>query len=229
MPIATREARARVPSRDAARLDRPTGRPRSRRRRAPRSTSAPTSRSASSPAAIARNVQVSPRPGWYEPTNLYVIVALAPGQRKTPVFKAALRPVRTLERQRMRDWEEQERLVEISGAIFEKRRKELVSEAAGDDELDPERLAAMMDELLAGLGPTEAAAAPRLLTEDVTPEGLAGLLAGARPDHRRLRRGRRAVREPRRPLRARLDQLGRVQQGALGASTSRSTARAPGR
>jgi hypothetical protein len=48
--------------------------------------------------AIARNVQVSPRPGWYEPTNLYTIVALAPGQRKSPVFKAALRPVRALER-----------------------------------------------------------------------------------------------------------------------------------
>ena len=28
---------------------------------------------------IARNVQVSPRPGWYEPTCLYVIVALPPG------------------------------------------------------------------------------------------------------------------------------------------------------
>lgn len=47
--------------------------------------------------ALARHVQVSPRPGWYEPTNVYVISALVPGQRKTPVFKEALRPVRTLE------------------------------------------------------------------------------------------------------------------------------------
>jgi hypothetical protein len=30
--------------------------------------------------AIARNVQVSPRPGWYEPTNLYELIALDPGQ-----------------------------------------------------------------------------------------------------------------------------------------------------
>jgi len=131
--------------------------------------------------AIARNVQVSPRPGWYEPTNLYTIVALAPGQRKTPVFKAALRPVRTLERQLMRGWEEQQQLVTISDAIFDKRRKELINEAADDDELDPERLRERVDELVEGLE-TVTSARPRLLTEDVTPEGLAGLLA----DHGRI-------------------------------------------
>jgi replicative DNA helicase len=132
--------------------------------------------------AIARNVQVSPRPGWYEPTNLYTIVALAPGQRKSPVFKAALRPVRALERQRMQAWEEQQQLVGLSGAIFDKRRKELIAEAADADELDPEQLSERMEELLEGLGPTEAEPRPRLLTEDVTPEGLAGLLA----DHGRI-------------------------------------------
>jgi hypothetical protein len=126
---------------------------------------------------IARHVQVSPRPGWYEPTNLYTIVALPPGQRKSPAFKAALRPVRTLEQQLMRAWGEQKALAVISGAIFEKRRKELVGEAAIDDELDPEHLRERMDELLDGLGPTEPPPPPRLLTEDVTPEGLAGLLA----------------------------------------------------
>ena len=127
--------------------------------------------------AIARHVQVSPRPGWYEPTNLYTIVALAPGQRKSPVFKAALRPVRTLERQLIRAWEEQSVLVALSGAILDKRRKELVTEAAGDDELDPEQLREQMDELLDGLGPTDTSPRPRLVTEDVTPEGLAALLA----------------------------------------------------
>jgi replicative DNA helicase len=126
---------------------------------------------------IARNVQVSPRPGWYEPTNLYEIVALAPGQAKSPVFKSALRPVRTLERQLMQHWAEHERLVTLSSAIFEKRRKDLVSEAASDDELEPERLREMMDELDAGLGSTEAEPQPRLLTEDCTPEALAALLA----------------------------------------------------
>jgi replicative DNA helicase len=126
---------------------------------------------------IARNVQVSPRPGWYEPTNLYVIVALAPGQAKSPVFKSALRPVRTLERQLIQHWQDHERLTAISSDVFQKRRKDLIAAAASDQELDPERLQEMMQELDAGLGQTESEPQPRLLTEDVTPEGLAALLA----------------------------------------------------
>jgi hypothetical protein len=127
--------------------------------------------------ALARHVQVSPRPGWYEPTNLYLATALEPGQRKTPVFKTALRPVRTLERKRIREWDEQNELGLVASAIFEKRRKDLISDAAGDEELDSQQLRERMDELLGGLGPVEQMPRPRLLTEDVTPEGLAQLLA----------------------------------------------------
>jgi hypothetical protein len=127
--------------------------------------------------AIARHVQVSPRPGWWEPLNLYVAVALEPGQRKTPVFKAAFRPVRALERARMQAWDEQNALVVLSEAILDKRRKGLIAEAADDDELDAGQLRQRMGELVDGLGDTEAAPRPRLLTEDITPEALAGLLA----------------------------------------------------
>jgi hypothetical protein len=131
---------------------------------------------------IARNVQVSPRPGWYEPTCLYVIVALPPGQTKSPTFKAALRPVRSLERHWIEEWRQDQELAVLSGAIFEKRRKDLILEAAGDDELDSERLREMIEELDSGLGETRPQPQPRLLTEDVTPEGLADLLA----DHGRI-------------------------------------------
>jgi hypothetical protein len=127
--------------------------------------------------ALARHVHVSPRPGWFEPVNLYSVVALAPGQRKSPVFKAALRPVRTLEQQLIHDWEEQQKLVMLSGAIVDKRRKSLIDEAAAEEKLDPEQLRARMDDLLEGIGETQQPPRPRLLTEDVTPEGLAGLLA----------------------------------------------------
>lgn len=132
--------------------------------------------------AIARNVQVSPRPGWYEPTNLYVLVALDPGQAKSPVFKAALRPVRTLERLRMQAWEQQRAAAQVSDAILDKRRRDLVNAAADDDELDPDSLQEQINELRAGLGELETTPKPRLLTEDVTPEGLAALLA----DHGRI-------------------------------------------
>jgi hypothetical protein len=124
-----------------------------------------------------RIAQVSPRPGWYEPLNMYFATALDSGQRKTAAFKAAFRPVRTLERQRIREWEEASTIARLSGAIFDKRRKELINEAAGDDALDPEQLEQQMEELLTGLGPIEPSPRPRLLVEDVTPEALAQLLA----------------------------------------------------
>jgi hypothetical protein len=127
--------------------------------------------------SLGRHVQVSPRPGWYEPTNLYVAAALDPGQRKTAVFKAALRPVRTLERKRIREWDEQNALGLAAGEIYEKRRKDLIREAADDEELDAEQLRDRLDDLLGGLSSIEPAPRPRLLTEDVTREGLAQLLA----------------------------------------------------
>jgi hypothetical protein len=132
--------------------------------------------------ALARHVVVMPRAGWTEPSNLYLAVALDPGQRKTPLFKAALRPVRALERKRGLEWEEHAKLTTLSGAIYEKRRRELVVEAADDEELTPEILSERAAAIHEGLGETSATPRPRLLTEDVTPEGLAALLA----DHGRI-------------------------------------------
>jgi replicative DNA helicase len=130
--------------------------------------------------AIARHVQVSPRPGWYEPTCLYTIVALAPGQRKSPLFKGALRPVRTLEAQRLRDFRETDAIANLASKIRQKRERELIDEA--DEEADPEQLRERLESFVGEIGLEEAPVRPRLLTEDVTPEGLAALLA----DHGRI-------------------------------------------
>ena len=127
--------------------------------------------------ALARHVQVSPRPGWYEPTNLYLATALEPGQRKTPIFKSALRPVRAVEYHRMQDWQNANGAVSLAGEILTKRRRDLVTEAAGDTDLTEEALRERMGQLVDGLGPTETGPRPRLLTEDITPEGLTTMLA----------------------------------------------------
>src|SRR5262245_39109492 len=37
-------------------------------------------------AALAKKFRVVVRPGWAEPTNLFVVVALPPGERKSQVF-----------------------------------------------------------------------------------------------------------------------------------------------
>jgi replicative DNA helicase len=43
--------------------------------------------------AAGGRVQVEVRPGWREPTNLYVVVALPPGARKSPTFAAMMAPI----------------------------------------------------------------------------------------------------------------------------------------
>jgi len=50
--------------------------------------------------AAGGKVRVDVRPGvrWSEPTNLYTVAALPPGTRKSPVFKAMLRPLRDAEK-----------------------------------------------------------------------------------------------------------------------------------
>jgi len=48
-------------------------------------------------AAIARRVEVEPRPGWREPVNLFVAVLLESGNRKSAVFNDALRPLKEVE------------------------------------------------------------------------------------------------------------------------------------
>ena len=131
--------------------------------------------------AIARHVQVSPRPGWYEPVNLYVIAALVPGQAKTPIFKVALRPVRTLEAKRIADHAEVAQAADLARKLVDKQERDLLNEV--DADTDPEELAARMGEVVGKLAEKlEAGPTPRLLTEDVTPEGLAGLIG----DHGRI-------------------------------------------
>jgi hypothetical protein len=48
-------------------------------------------------ACLARRIEVIPRPGWREPSNLFVAVLLEPGNRKSAVFADALKPLRELE------------------------------------------------------------------------------------------------------------------------------------
>src|SRR5256885_8539799 len=47
-------------------------------------------------------VRVEVKPGWEEPLNLYVLVALPPGERKSAVFEAATAPLSEFEEERAR-------------------------------------------------------------------------------------------------------------------------------
>src|SRR5439155_14382121 len=50
--------------------------------------------------AMAKKVRVAVRQGYSEPVNLFVLIAIAPGSRKSPVFEATMRPIQSYEESR---------------------------------------------------------------------------------------------------------------------------------
>jgi hypothetical protein len=127
--------------------------------------------------AAARKMRVQVRPGWSEPANLYIAVAMPPGSRKSPVFARVTEPLLAWERRAL-DWAKPD----ITDASTRKRvAADLVRQAeravAGADETAREELTVeavrannQADDIVV---PVE----PRLLADDVTPEALARLLA----------------------------------------------------
>ena len=122
-------------------------------------------------------VNVRPETGWSEPVNLYLVCALPPGSRKSPVFSSMTRPILSAERQ-------------LQEAIAPRITELRVDRKAADE------YAARMADQLAKAPPSEREGArfeahaaaeaaeaivvpkePRLFTDDATPEQLATMLA----------------------------------------------------
>lgn len=126
--------------------------------------------------ACQKRVAVQVRPDWGEPTNIYVVSALDPGNRKSKVFQDATAP--------LCHWEHE--TAELQGpevarklAVLEierKRLEKLKQRATGDGENAQEarRQAEDLAEMLAGVSEPVVS---RLAGEDVTPEKLQSLLA----------------------------------------------------
>lgn len=126
--------------------------------------------------AVARRFRVLVRHGYFEPTNLWISVALPPGNRKSAVQTAAVAPLLAWER------EEADRLADaIKAAVSElktaeARAKELRAKAAkAADEVEARDLAAQAATIEADM--PEVPHAPQLWTSDVTPERLGMILA----------------------------------------------------
>lgn len=125
-------------------------------------------------AAAAKRVRVVPTPGWVEPVNLYVVVALPSGERKSAVFRDATYPLRLLEDQQ----------IELVGPL---RAEALQRQRIAEGALKKAEASAMADSTNPVLL-TEAESArrileavsvpaiPRLMADDTTPEALVTLL-----------------------------------------------------
>ena len=128
-------------------------------------------------AALAKRCEVQVRPDWWEPVNLFVVVAMEPGERKSAVFREVTTPLAAFER------DECERLA----PEIERNRSDLrmLAAAVKNAEQEAAKLkdAAKRVEaenrahgLVEELRQMPVLAAPRQLADDATPEALAKLL-----------------------------------------------------
>jgi hypothetical protein len=128
-------------------------------------------------AAIARKVKVTIRDGWTEPANLFDVVALPPGDRKSAVFAEALAPVVAHEQ------EERARLQPVIAELATEHRileaKLKVAEAKAAKATDVAEAIGLRREakqIAKDLAAHHVPDEPQLFCDDVTPEKLAQLL-----------------------------------------------------
>jgi replicative DNA helicase len=139
--------------------------------------------------AMAQKVRVEVRQGYSEPVNIFVVVAMPPGSRKSPVFEEVMRPIQVYEaalvRQSATDMAKAETRYNIAqGALQQLQAKAAKEENAMERMRFTDEAETLAAKLLTLLPPDK----PRLVTDDTTPERLASLLAA--------QQGRMAVLSP---------------------------------
>jgi replicative DNA helicase len=126
--------------------------------------------------AAGGRVDVHPTPGWVEPTNLYTVVAMASGSRKSPTFTAMTRPLYAAE-EALCDATATTR-IELS--LMARRAQAQAEKAArAAEQADDGADGLMADAIAAARAAAEYTeiCEPRLLADDLTPETASSLLA----------------------------------------------------
>lgn len=126
--------------------------------------------------AAAGKVWVQAAPGWYEPTNLFTVVALPPGNRKSAVYGAMCAPIQTAEQALVEEARPRIAEAEIARKVAEAKAERAEQEAKNaHDYTDPAAkdltISEATDARLA-LEETTVPAKPRLFSDDATVEKL---------------------------------------------------------
>lgn len=122
-------------------------------------------------------VLVEPADGWREGTNLFIAIAMDPGERKSAVFRDTTEPIRDYEREVVDEMAPEivhARTAQDIAAARLKRLQDLAAKAPPADRLAADEAA---QEAAAELAAIVVPAEPALFTTDVTNEKLASLLA----------------------------------------------------
>jgi hypothetical protein len=121
--------------------------------------------------AAARTTRLCVRSGYFEPLNLWLAVALPPGNRKSNVQRAAAAPLLAWEREQARELEPEIKRVGSEVATMQERVKRLRAMAAKGDGAAADEAADIEATMPTVPRP------PQLWTSDATPERLGALLA----------------------------------------------------
>lgn len=125
-------------------------------------------------ACVAKKFEVEIRPGWREPLNTYWLVALEPGNRKSSVFRDAVRPLHDFERGLIEQQRAPMQAAMVLREIKQRELKRAIDVAARTGSPTDRQQAA---ELAIELEGQRLPAMPRLVVDDVTPERLAIMLS----------------------------------------------------
>ena len=125
-------------------------------------------------ACVSKKFEVEIRPGWREPLNTYWLVALDPGNRKSAVFRDAVRPILDFEQQLAEKLRDTVQAALVKREIKQRELKRAIDVAARSG-LPTDRQQAA--ELAIEFERERVPVIPRLVVDDVTPERLAAMLA----------------------------------------------------
>ncbi|MGI8838909.1 MAG: DUF3987 domain-containing protein [Pyrinomonadaceae bacterium] len=127
--------------------------------------------------AIGGHVRVQARKGWDEPTNIYALVVLGPGNRKSAAFSEVCEPLEEVERDLVAAKRDEIARAASEYRMLESRKEKLEKQAAQTDNFEERRskaaeAIAVAQQLASAIVPVT----PRLIVSDVTVETLATLL-----------------------------------------------------
>lgn len=127
--------------------------------------------------AMTGRVDVEVRSDWIEPANIYVAVAMPPGERKSPVLRAFVNPLLLAEKAAAEraapnvvEQKARKAIADRAAAVAQER----AAKADGDARLERENEAIEAAQYAAGM---KVPPVPRLLSDDATPQAFTTLLA----------------------------------------------------
>ncbi|HEY9474813.1 MAG TPA: DUF3987 domain-containing protein [Mycobacteriales bacterium] len=120
---------------------------------------------------------VEVRPGWREPVNLYLVTAMPPGSRKSPVFAAMTAPIMAAEHALVDVTKPQRVEAALARFAAEQDASKAAAAAAAVDRDGRAPMLADASSAALAAEAIEVPVEPRLVADDVTPEQAASLLA----------------------------------------------------